>query len=479
MLTQLKHIVVVMLENRSFDNFCGWLYGDGEEPKVFLPAGSLKTYNGLKPHFSNPSSFTPPMQPVTVAIGTNSFTVPDPDPEETFDDVTEQLYGPEAPNPDPQFPMQGFVVNYEKTRAGNPNQIMQTYTPEQLPVLSALARNYAISDAWFCSVPSQTWPNRALCTPALRNGNVNNGDVPDPLCWNVDTIFNVLRQAGKSWTVYSDAPTIEPSLTRTMFPKLWDPFLDGHFQRFNSFQHACATNALPQYSFLEPGFLQNANDAHPPHNVAAAEQFLYDIWTALSTSAAWQNTLLIVTFDEHGGCYDHVLPPTGATTPDSASNPGQENFRFDRFGVRVPTILVSPYIEAGTVFRSNTNVPYDHSSVLATVRDWLNIPEAQMLPSSRIKAAPTMAQVLTLATPRIDLPAIPKPAATTTGSPLTFPINDLQKSIVTGMAVRANMDPLAVVPQIKTRQDAVSFFEGKLRAPAAVQAGERAQSAAP
>ena len=94
----------------------------------------------------------------------------------------------------------------------------------------------------------------------------------------------------------------------------------------------------------------------------------------MSQSPSWNETLLIITFDEHGGTYDHVLPPTGAATPDKASDPGQNGFRFDRFGVRVPTILVSPWIEAGTVFRSNTATPLDHTSILATVRDWLGIP---------------------------------------------------------------------------------------------------------
>jgi phospholipase C len=459
-----------MFENRSFDNLCGWLYADDVQPKVFLPEGSPEIYDGLKSDFSNPSSFTPPMQPIPVTKGTTSSTVPNPDPEETFDNVTEQLYGPDGPTPTPRFPMRGFVVNYEKTKSGDPNQIMQTYMPEQLPVMSALARNYAISDAWFCSVPSQTWPNRAFVHAGTSNGNINNGEVPDPLCWEVDTIFNVLRQTGNSWSVYSDAPIIEPSLTRTMFPKLWSPFLDGHFQRFNAFQHACATNSLPQYSFVEPAFLQNANDAHPPHSMTASEQFLHDIWTAVSTSAAWPNMLLIITFDEHGGCIDHVLPPLGATSPDRASDPGHENFHFDRFGVRVPTVLVSPYIQAGTVFRSNTNTPYDHTSILATLRDWLAIPATQMLPSARIKAAPTVAQVLRLTSPRTDVPVIARPAAVAAAAPLSLEMNDLQKSIVTGMAVSAGMDPHAVLPAIKTRQDAVNFFAGQARPAAAAQA---------
>src|SRR5579875_2601972 len=459
-----------MFENRSFYNLCGWLYSDSEKPKLFLPAGSAQSYDGLQPGFSNPSSFTPPGQPVLVVKGTSSLTVPNPDPEETFDNVTQQIYGPQAPAPNPQYPMQGFVVNYKLTKSGDPDQIMQTYTPDQLPVLSALARNFAISDAWFCSAPTQTWPNRAFVHAGTSNGNVNNGDVPDPLCWNVRTIFNVLKDQGKTWAVYSDAE-VAPSLTRTMFPQLWDIFLDGHFQRFSNFQHACATNTLPQYSFLEPSFLQNANDGHPPHNMAAAEQFLFDIWTAVSTSKAWPNTLLIVTYDEHGGCYDHVLPPLGATPPDPASNPGHEGFRFDRFGVRVPTVLASPYIAPGTVFRSNTAVPYDHTSILATLRDWLSIPEAKMLKSARIEAAPNVAQVLSLEAPRTELPLIAKPAGVSVGAPLTIPMNDLQKSIVTGTARRAGMDPHLVLPQITTRQHAVDFFSGKLPQAAAGAGG--------
>ena len=113
----------------------------------------------------------------------------------------------------------------------------------------------------------------------------------------------------------------------------------------------------------------------------------------------------MITFDEHGGCYDHVEPPP-AKPPDAASDPGEEGFHFDRYGVRVPTVLVSPYIEAGTVFRSPIAVPYDHNSILATLRDWLQIPQAQMPPSNRVKNAPGFANVLTRSTPRPDIPVI-------------------------------------------------------------------------
>ena len=247
-----------------------------------------------------------------------------------------------------------------------------------------------------------------------------------------------------------------------MFPKLWDQWLAGHFQRFQAFLDACASNTLPAYSFVEPSFLLNPNDQHPPHDVMAGEALLHAIWTAVSTSPGWTKTMLIITYDEHGGCYDHVLPPIGAVPPDQASRPGESGFGFDRFGVRVPTVVVSPYIAPGTVFRSDQSTPYDHTSILATLRDWIGIDPADMLTSARVAAAPTLAQVLTLATPRTDLPSLVPPTAVATVAtavPMTAAPNDLQKSLVSGAARRFGIDPAATVGQIQTRQHAVDFFK--------------------
>ena len=390
--------------------------------------------------------------------GTTATTVPNPDPEETFDNVTFQLYGPETPGPNPSFPMQGFVVNYENTNADVPAQIMETYSTSQVPVITALAQQYAISDAWFASVPSQTWPNRSFVHTGTSNGNINNGVVPNPFHWDVPTIFNVLGSLGKSWTVYNDSPA--PSLTRLMFPKLWDPSLNGHFRGFADFQLACAQDRLPQYSFVEPDFLSaQANDEHPPHDVTAGEQFLFAIWKAVSKSPAWNNILLVITYDEHGGCYDHVLPPTNAMTPDPQSNPGQEAFSFDRFGVRVPTVVVSPLIQAGTVFRSDGQMPYDHTSVLATIRDWLPIPEADMLRSQRVRHAPNLSQVLTLSSPRTDLPVIHPPTIAALATPLSVPPNDLQMSIAAAIAQVNGKDPCRECEKLHTRQEVLDYCQ--------------------
>jgi phospholipase C len=354
--------------------------------------------------------------------------------------------------------MQGFVVNYAQTGAAEAAQIMQCHSPGQVPVLAMLARSYAVSDAWFASVPSQTWPNRAFAQAGTSNGHVDNGNPPDPLQWNVRTIFNVLDDVKASWAVYR-GNLLVPSLTRTMFPQLWPVSFDDHFHVFDQFVADCAHGSLPQYAFVEPSFLIDPNDEHPPHDVNAGEAFLHAVWNAVSTSPDFAKTLLLITYDEHGGCYDHVLPPFGATPPDKASTPGDQGFGFDRFGVRVPAVVVSPWIAAGTVFRSDKPVPYDHTSILATLCEWLTIPTASMLPSLRIAAAPTLAQLPTLSAPRSDIPQLPAPAAARVSTPLLAPPNDLQKSLVSGTARRYGLDPRAELAQIHTRQHATEFFQ--------------------
>jgi phospholipase C len=458
-LQNIKHVVVVMFENRSFDTMLGGLYVNGASPAHFLPASSAaKPFDGLKEGLSNPTKAGGTIPASTPAA---TATLPDPDPQETFANVRTQLLG----NTPGAAPMSGFVLDYETTATTDASQVMQCHSPDQLKVLSTLAREYAVSDAWFASVPSQTWPNRAFAHAGTSNGHVDNGSPPDPFDWQVRTIFNVLGDAGASWAVYS-AALVAPSLTVTMFPTLWDAKYKPNFQRFSDFVAACRNNTLPQYSFIEPRFLLDPNDQHPPHDVYAGESFLYDIWHALSTSPAWPETLLVITYDEHGGTYDHVLPPASAVAPDAASNPGDQNFGFDSFGVRVPAVVVSPYIAAGTVFRAAGSTPYDHTSILATLRDWLDIPAAEMLASKRVAAAPTLAPLLTLDTPRANLPTIAAPpSAGFIATNLARPLNDLQKSLVSGTARRSGLDPSATLGTTPTRQHAVDFFNNLLSSP--------------
>jgi phospholipase C len=467
---QIKHLVVVMMENRSFDNLLGFLYADvNNQPPINIPAppsGAQTTFDGLiDPNpaspFWNPSNadYFAGKDPVKVfatrgTTGAQPFLVPDHDPHEEFPNITFQIMGP--PNwTGPK--MMGFLVDYITTDPGHPekaNQLMESYSPDQVSVISQLAKNYAVSDRWFCSTPNQTLPNRAFVHAGTSMGRVNNK--PEPL-YDADTIFEVLEDTGHSWKVYND--TFLMSCARLQFPQLWEPLLKPHFRGMEEFEEDATGGSLPEYSFVEPSFQIEPNDMHPPHDVSLGEQFLLRVWKAVSGGKNWNSMLLVITFDEHGGCYDHVEPPP-AIPPDAASNPGEAGFHFDRYGVRIPTLLISPYIEAGTVFRSPTAVPYDHTSILATLRDWLKIPAERMLRSQRVTQAPTFANVMTRSQPRTDLPAIALSDAQAKPTTRLVAVNDLQYAMLRAQAKRylhnlANLPKLRMLrtppPKVKTR----------------------------
>ena len=478
-LDKIKHIVVLMMENRSLDNMLGYLYADqGNKPGHVVPPGSAPLYDGLA-YFSPRDPANPFWNPVDAAFFSGGSSgrayvsreaentvVPDPDPEESFANMTYQLFGPHAPSPDAPDQMKGFYIDYARA-SSTPEQIMQMYSPsKQANVINALARHYAVSDQWSCSSPTQTWPNRAFVHCGTSNGRVDNWPY-DPFQYDVPTIFNTLEAVGLSWKVYNDTELI--SLTRAQLPKLWDPLLEGHFHGFDRFQEDARNGDLPDYTFLEPSFQIEPNDDHPPHDIRAGEQFIFDAWQAVVTGKHANETLLLITYDEHGGCYDHAKTLFGATTPDSASDPGQHGFRFDRFGVRVPTLLISPYIPAGTVFRApqaTPCTPFDHTSVLSTLQEWKSIPWDKMPQSRRIPHAPTLTSVLTLDKPREDLPELERPqvppAALQRADDL--PLNDLQKSLVVATETRRKGAPLiaeereALLLQIRTRADSRAYM---------------------
>ena len=472
-MSHIEHMVVLMLENRSFDNLLGWLYGPGNPPARVIGArtGEPSFFGLTTGSYWNPSnasyfSGAPPEKVFATerTTGVSPYTVPDTDPEEDFDDMSFQLFGTTHPTDGEAASMLGFLVNYAKTNSANPGVLMETYSPQQVAMISGLATQFAVSDAWHASAPCQTWPNRAFLHLGTSCGHVNNAP-DDPFDYDIPTIFNVLENNGHSWSVYNPGTII--SLTRLQFPKLWDSSLDPHFLGISDFVAQAQAGTLPSYSFVEPSFMVldgTPNDEHPPHDVCLGEQFLEAIYSAVINGKNWEKTLLVITFDEHGGCPDHVPTPWGAVAPDSRSDPGDEGFRFNRFGVRVPAVLVSPWIAPGTVFRSTTSVPYDHTSILATLRDWLSIPEERMLPSKRIAAAPTFAAVLDLPQARSDRPAIT--ARCTPAPSLKNEIarpNSLQLSMVAAMVRKMVTHPVdlalvrKVLAPIRTRADAARF----------------------
>jgi len=297
--------------------------------------------------------------------------------------------------------MQGFVKDFKYTLSWETNErwsilpgttandIMGCFTPEALPVLSALAKGYAVCDQWFASAPTETLPNRAFTLAGTSQGIMDD----KTKTYTCPSIFGSLTTAGVSWMVFGyDARP----LTKADFPDVASADA-SHFGLFTDFQAAAAAGTLPAFTFLEPSWSSTGNSQHPNYDVALGEQLIHDTYQALRSGQGWDQTLFVLTYDEHGGCYDHVPPPWGATPPDAAQ--GEFGFGFDRFGLRVPTLLISPLIAPGTVYRVPAGgTPLDHTSILKTVEQRWNI---QPL-TARDKVAPGFGDVLTLPAPRTD-----------------------------------------------------------------------------
>lgn len=395
-----EHIVVLMLENRSLDHMLGYLYQDTNNVS---PTG--QPFEGLTGKESCPG---PDGSPVTVYPITpttpNAYFMPGADPGEGYQATDDQLYGSNAtPASGAVAPMTGFVTDYATAIGDNQskgwfvvpgttaNMIMGCYTPETLPVLSALARGFAVCDQWFCSAPTMTLPNRAFVCAGTSQGHMDD----KTKSFTAPSIFGSLTRHGIAWKIYGDTKS---PLTKMDFPDTKSA-PSTHFGLFTDFKADAAAGRLPAYAFLEPSWSSTGNSQHPNYNVALGEQLLLDTYQAVRNGPNWDSTLLIITYDEHGGCYDHVSPPWGATPPDDSA--GEFGFDFTRFGPRVPTVLVSPLIPAGTVFRvPDGSTPLDHTSILATVEHRFSIPAL----TRRDAAAPDVAGALTLTTPRTDDP---------------------------------------------------------------------------
>ena len=398
-LSSVQHVVVLMLENRSFDHMLGYLYAsDGN----IAPSG--QAFEGLIGTESNPDASN---QPVTVfqiqPTTPNAYYMPGADPGEGYMATNNELFGSTtAPPANTRPPMQGFIKDFAYTLGWQSresgwtifpgttaNDIMGCFTPQMLPVLSALAKGYAVCDHWYSSVPTETMPNRAFALAATSQGHMDD----KTRTFTSPSIFGLLGQHNVSWGIYGyDA---EP-LTKSTFTDIASAS-GGTIGKFSDFTAAAAAGSLPAFCFLEPSWPATGNSQHPAYDVAAGEQLMHDVYKAVRSGPGWPQTLLVITYDEHGGCFDHVPPPSGAVPPDTTV--GEFGFDFTRFGVRVPTVLISPLIAPGTVFRVPDDVmPLDHTSVLKTVQKRWRLPAL----TARDAAAPDFGDVLTLTAARTD-----------------------------------------------------------------------------
>jgi len=320
-------IVALMMENRSYDHYLG--------------ARSLlegKPGNGLVAGMSNPRRGGGDVE--IVQAGANLCI---PDPPHTWNGSRTQ-FGNGAND--------GFMVAYQNNFGDSiPPHVMEYMTRNELPVTWALADAYTSCDAWFCSLMGPTWPNRFYWHSATSQGIKVNDLAPEgSLQW--PTIHHRLDDAGIDWAYYySDLPVLG----------LWGNLEhDGRLRRvvWDFFDDAAA-GTLPPVTYIDPCFA--SNDDHPPHHPLLGQQFIATVYNALAASPQWNNILFVVTYDEHGGFFDHVPPPK--TADDNAAE------GFDQLGFRVPTLVMGPYAKQGQV----SSVTYDHTSVLAHIENMFGL----------------------------------------------------------------------------------------------------------
>lgn len=493
-LPNITNVVWLMLENRSLDHVLGQLYTESNPPVAFWPApGVPGNYDGLgdSPSFSNTLN-DGTSQTAYALSSTAQPTAPDPDPPEQFEYVTQQINSPTA------GAMGGFLQSY-RSNAGILNtgvltdadafQIMGFYTSAALPVLSGLAAGYAVSDAWFCSVPSQTYANRAFSVAGTSSGAVDNDDPGTPPGYQMRTLFNVLLDAGNTdWAIYTqDAYWTDSCFLTYQFEAMDTAAVQAQVLQINQFFSAAMKNDLRAFSYIEPawyggeiGKKWNGNDYHPTANLLPGEQMLNLIYQALAQTHNWNTTLLIVTFDEHGGNMDHVTPPS-CTPPDGQSYAGSPgpSFDFSSLGVRVPALLISPQIPAGTVFRSPTAVAFDHTSVIRTILGWQGIDVSAGVMGARAAAAPDFSGILQFPAVNTEMLNItPRPTSIEAlSASADVPLNDLQRALLQGVAhslcggKKGSDEHLRVWQDLKALPTIGAFRDYVIKAKAARAAG--------
>jgi phospholipase C len=340
----IKHVVLLMMENHSFDQMLGSLQG-------VYPELDGVDIDAPEPRFNVDLS------------GSRVFQIPT-DEQQVARDPMHETVSVLAQLEDGNG---GFVRDYQAhvrgTTTRDRQNVMGYYALDRLPALHQLARDFTVCDRWFSSLPGPTWPNRFFALSGTSCGRVlmplglRAPRLGEFTSQTQDTLFDRLNEAGRSWKVYYYDFPISLLFEHQRRPENLQRYdLIKHF-----FQEARNEKEFPEFTLIEPKYMgADQNDDHPPHNVFKAEKLIADVYNAIrGNPALWESTLLVVTYDEHGGFYDHVAPPN-TVPPDEH----QEEWTFDRLGVRVPTILVSPWAPRGV-----EKTQFDSTSLLRYLTD--------------------------------------------------------------------------------------------------------------
>jgi phospholipase C len=302
----------------------------------------------------------------------------------------------------------GFLTNYGRTVVSNPEFIMHYFTGADVPVYDHLAKDFCICDRWFCSLPGPTQPNRAYALAGTSDSLKHNFE-PKQLILGEGfagrTIFEMLP-ANVSWKAYSH------DIAGLRFFRKFRKALLPQIQKIDNFFADAMTGTLPNVSFIDPDFgigvyAGPPNDDHPPHDMRHGQNLVSKVYNALLNSPNWSKTLLIVTYDEHGGYYDHVSPQAFTAEDDDP------NFAF--YGVRVPAFIISPWVGKGVAYGSTTHgqddkrVVFDHASTLRTILRRFCTPAGGAVPNmtKRVDEANDLSVLLTEQQARTDCTAAP------------------------------------------------------------------------
>ncbi|MGB8113156.1 MAG: alkaline phosphatase family protein [Candidatus Sulfotelmatobacter sp.] len=443
-----QHVFVLMLENRAFDHMLGFAAITGRDAETGQPT-QVKGLTGSESNVFNGS-------PYSVSKGADNVMPVDPGHE--FTNVLEQLCGAGVNYPRggayPAIDKSGFVASYVGSGgSAAPGEIMKCFSPDQLPVLVALAQEFAICDNWHASMPGPTWPNRMFVHAASSGGLDHSPTNQEIVEWETiggfpfkaGSIFDTVKHKGLAFRLYAgdDFPMAAALKGISLF--------DIH--HYSDFAGDLGKTSFPyNYVFIEPSYdvlneYRNSTSQHPLTDVTLGEGLIKETYEAIRKSAIWETSVLIITWDEHGGFYDHVTPPAAVAPGDSSPNDkySQYGFTFEQYGPRVPAVVVSPLIPKNTI----DHRLYDHASVPAMIETVFGLSPL----TARDRQANGPQQLLSLSEARPDTPmTLPSPAGAARAG-MSMAVPDLDTSTASRPDETVNQGTLPVILNAALRQD--------------------------